>query len=86
VTEKRQYKPYGHLPRELRPHLPRMVDVLRARLPEGSPYDVIAEMFNLSRTRVQQITLSERRIITAQERNEILDSVLGRDSGGNPPA
>jgi hypothetical protein len=43
-------------------------------------------MFNLSRTRVQQITLSERRIITAQERNEILDSVLGRDSGGNPPA
>lgn len=82
MTEKKPYKPYGHMPRELRPYLPAMVDTLKPLMPKGvSAYDVIGSIFNLSRTRVQQITLSERRLLTEAERRAILDRVLGNSGG-----
>ena len=54
-------KPYGHLPRQLRPYLPRLVDQLRDDGIKRSPYRVLADVFEVSPGRVEQIVLAERK-------------------------
>jgi hypothetical protein len=53
------HKPYGKLPADMRPHLPKLVAMLRrAGIPR--PYDFVAELFGISASRAQQVVLTER--------------------------
>lgn len=68
-----QVKPYGRLPKEVRPYLPRLVDQLKAeRVPY--PYKFIAEVFNVSASRVQQVVLRERGRVEAPDPDNGHDS------------
>lgn len=85
VTTK-PHKEYGRFPRELRPHIPALVDELKAvGQTTYQSYAAIARAFGVSASRVQQIDLSERRVIKEEERRAVIVSLV-EGTGGDGAA
>lgn len=65
VTDRKRY---ARIPKAVHPYLPNFYAILKDLDIEQSPYDIIAEAFGASRSRIEQIVVAERRKAKDAER------------------